>query len=88
MKTITIEKVPCWAVCPIVNDDYSGLNDEDVSILENWLKKLDEDNICLRGPIEGTESEFEPYPAFGLASDTIDFSAEILNEDRRTHDAT
>ena len=88
MEFITIEKVPCWAVCPIVNDDYSGLDDEDVRLLGAWLKKLDEDNVCLLGPVEGTESEFEPYPAFGPASDTIDFSAKILDEDRSAHDAT
>ena len=32
--------IPNWAMSAIVNDDTSGLNDEDISILENFQNKL------------------------------------------------
>ena len=31
----TIEKIPVWAMCYLVNGDYSGITDEDKAIADN-----------------------------------------------------
>ena len=41
---------------------------------------LKKERLRLICPIDGTESEFEPYPAFGLACETVDFAAEKLED--------
>ena len=34
--------LPVWAICPIVNDDYSGIEDEDTKAIEEFLETLPE----------------------------------------------
>lgn len=76
MKKIeTIEGVPNWAVCGLVNGDWSGTPDEDRKMAEEWEKELNKDGFILMSPIDGTECGFNRYPAFGLACDTVDFYA-------------
>ena len=50
---------------------------EDVKLVDDYLRKLDNDGIRLIAPIEGTENEFNLNPAFGDACDTTDWSCEI-----------
>lgn len=78
LKTTTLEGVPQWAVTYIVNGDGSGLNGEDLKMVDDWLDNLRKSGIVPLCPIDGSENEFSPYPAFGLGSNTVDFEAEIL----------
>ena len=78
LKTRKIEKVPQWAVCYLVNDDDSGLEPDDKKMVDDFVENLACQGLRLICPIEGTESGFEPYPAFGLACDTVDWTAEVL----------
>jgi len=32
-------RLPVWCICPIVNDDYSSLNDADIQALENFMEE-------------------------------------------------
>lgn len=80
-ETITVEKIPVWARCAIVSDDYSALDDDDIKLLDRYVKKLAKRGLRLVCPIDGTYSEFEPEPAFGLACDTVDFYAERINDE-------
>jgi len=73
-KIEVVEGVPNWAVCGLVNGDWSGTPDEDAKMATDWEKKLNDEGWILLSPIEGTENEFNRYPAFGLACDTVDFS--------------
>jgi len=36
IKTIAL---PDWAICPIVNADYSGISDKEAELLDNYLQK-------------------------------------------------
>ena len=65
-KFTTVEKVPNWAACWFANGDDSGLTEEDKALIAGYEKRLASEGLTLVAPIEGTESEFEPYPAFGL----------------------
>jgi len=66
---ITIEDFPKWALGALINDDYSGINDEDVIILDKFIEyftgvthwELDIDSL--------EHGNFKRYPAFGLATD-------------------
>lgn len=64
----TIEKIPTWAICAIVNDDYTGLSDNDIEIIKKWFKDTDYNIV---DPID-CEQYFTWYPAFGLPCDVID----------------
>lgn len=78
IKTDVIEKVPQWATTYIMYNDDSGLNGDDKKLVDDFEDRLFKKKIRLICPIDGTENEFEPYPAFGLACDTVDWTAEVL----------
>ena len=78
IKTDVIEKVPQWATTYIMYNDDSALSDEDKKLVDDFEDKLLKKKLRLICPIDGTENEFEPYPAFGLACDTVDWTAEVL----------
>lgn len=65
----TEENVPTWALPYLVNNDPTGLTDEDAAMVDEWAQQF--------GPsasFSPTEDEpgFTPYPAFGLACNTVD----------------
>ena len=73
-----VEGIPNWAASYIYYGEVSGdMTDEDVKMVDDYLRKLDNDGIRLIAPIEGTENEFNPNPAFGDACDTTDWSCEM-----------
>ena len=77
----TVERIPQWAMCYLVNGDDSGLAPKDMKMVDDYVERLlKEEHLRLLGPIDGTESEFEPHPAFGLACGTVDFAAEELRD--------
>ncbi len=78
IETTVVEGIPQWAVDYFVNAETSALDEEDLKLVTDYEKKLLKNGLRLICPIEGTENEFNPYPAFGLACDTVDFDAEVL----------
>lgn len=66
--------LPAYAVYYIEYGDSSGLDDEDIANIDEWLETLPPH--CTFS--YGEESEFTPYPEFGLACDTIE--TEIWSE--------
>jgi len=80
-RTVKVEKIPDWAVNYLVNSDDSNLTSEDKKMVDDYVERLlKKERLRLICPIDGTESEFEPHPAFGLASGTVDFAAEELRD--------
>ena len=65
-----IEPIPSWALCAIINDDRTGLENEDVKLLDEWLEENGYDIIC--PPNDEDEGYFTHCPAFGLACDVYD----------------
>lgn len=64
------ERIPVWALCALINADYSGLEDEDIMLIDSWLKQTGYTLVCC--PDDEEEQYFASHPAFGLASDVID----------------
>jgi hypothetical protein len=80
IETTVVRGIPQWAVDYFVNAETSALDDEDLKLVKGYEKKLLEQGLRLIAPIAGTEDVFNPYPEFGLACDTVDFEAEVLEK--------
>lgn len=78
IETTVVEGIPQWAVGYFVNAETSGLDENDLKIVAEYEKKLLGQGLRLTTPIYGTENSFNKYPAFGLACDTVDFDAEVV----------
>lgn len=67
------EKIPTWALCYLINSDPSGLDNEEIELIDKWC---DENHISVVSTAEDEQGESEPYfthyPAFGLPTDVID----------------
>ena len=71
-----IEKIPTWALPAIINDDYSGLEERDISQIREWLEVNDYHTIC--PPNEEDEPYFSWEPAIGTATDVYDCTCIIF----------
>ena len=75
----SIEPIPTWALCYLINDDRSGLNDEEIAMIDKWYT----DNKVM-SVTTATEDDgecypyFSRYPAFGLPTDVIDCSVMMM----------
>ena len=73
IKFKTIEKIPDWALCYIINGDASGLEDEDIEMVDKFCEQFPG---AIYSPITNEDGDIEPYftsyPAFGLACDVVD----------------
>lgn len=67
----TTEKIPTWALCYLINDDNTGLTDEEINMVDKWWS---DNNVVTVSP--ASEDEYYPYfsayPAFGLAAEVLD----------------
>ena len=74
-----IEKIPTWALCYFVNDDATGLTNEEIEMADKWWT---ENKVQYVTPAPEKEGECYPYfdhfPAFGLATEVLDCSVATL----------
>lgn len=78
-KFKTVRNIPCWAAPYFVNADTSGLSEEDLKLCRDYEARLLRDSgLKLVCPIDGTRNEFSSCPAFGLACDVEDYSAQVV----------
>lgn len=63
----TVEKVPTWAIGYMVNGDPTGLWDEEIKEIDEWMEENE---------VRVVEPKGEPYftrcPLFGKACDVYD----------------
>ena len=69
----SIEAIPTWTLCYIINGVASGLTDEEVHVVEEAIRKQ---NIVIgsqryKDDIR-TEPYFRHYPVFGLPTEVED----------------
>ena len=55
----TIEKIPTWSLCYLVNGDASGLTEEELQTIDRWYKDMGVQVVS-------------PCPAFGLPTEVVD----------------
>ena len=68
-EVTTEENVPTWALPYLINNDPTGITDEEAGMVDRWAAQF--------GPsasFSPTEDEpaFTRYPAFGLPCNTVD----------------
>lgn len=68
MKT-TLEPIPVWALCYLINADPSGLEDDEIKSIDKWMEQSGVKYVCIP---EEENPYFSAFPAFGLASDVYD----------------
>lgn len=62
------EKIPTWALCALINDDWSGLNDADVDTIIEWINT---NRLVVMCPADCNEY-YTSVPAFGLPCMVMD----------------
>lgn len=70
----TIEKIPTWALSGLINDDWTGINDDEYEMVANWLST---NRLCVMAPVDYTEY-FSSVPAFGKACMVMDCVCETF----------
>jgi len=72
-KQLTTVQLPEWSVCYLINGDSSYLEDDDATMIDEWLEEtmqgFEAESITF--DIEEHDSGFDPFPEFGLACDTL-----------------
>lgn len=70
----TIEKIPTYALCALINDDWTGISDEDFEIIANWQSTARLYVLC---PTDYNEY-FTSVPAFGKPCMVMDCICETF----------
>lgn len=81
-KFVTVEGVPCWAASWFMyGEGTADFTADDWEEVRRFERRMEEDGLRLVAPIDGTRDEFNPCPAFGLASATEDWTAERMGSE-------
>ena len=75
-KFITYDNIPEYALSYLVNDDPSGLEEEDIKNIDEFIER-EELGACVDW---GEEASFTSRPAFGLATDCVEATFEYLGK--------
>ena len=83
MKCITYEnEMPDYCLSYLINDDASGIDDDDVKNTDDFMKEFYDYADELKGHVVvdviDEEGSFNPFPAFGLACNTLKCNINIL----------
>lgn len=74
-------RIPDYAMCYLVNGDPSGLEDEDIKTIDEWVNEMlgDEYSSIIVGvPSDDQETYFHWNPEFGLACDVWDIDVVLI----------
>lgn len=63
--------IPVWSLSALINDDDSGLNDDDEQVLNEWLNDITHESLCFR-LVDDSNGDFNPAPEFGLPCNTVE----------------
>lgn len=74
MKHIGKYKIPTYAINAVEYGDFSGLDDEDIDNINEFLEYLFPNGFVVDWHIDETEGEpyFTRYPAFGMPTEVVD----------------
>ncbi len=80
-KFDTVEGIPDWATSYILYNDASGLSSAERRMVDKYIKDMAKAGYVFVEPIDGTETDFNPYPEFGKACGTVDWTVEVVEPD-------
>ena len=77
----SIEKIPTWSLCYLINDDATGLTDEEIRMIDNWRNNWKVQTVS---PMTDEEGNAQPYfshcPLFGLPAEVEDCNIIFTND--------
>lgn len=77
----TMEKIPTWSLCYLINGDASGLTDEEIRMIDTWLNDWE---VQIVSPVTDGEGYAQPYfshcPLFGLPTEVEDCDILFTND--------
>jgi hypothetical protein len=78
---LTINDFPRWALSALINDDYSGIyDDDDILDFDKFLEHFASVTHWEVDMNSLEDSNFNRYPAFGLATDCCTVKGYALQE--------
>lgn len=73
------EPIPAWALCYLINDDRSGLTEEEVAMIDSWYTANKVVTITISSEEDGeSHPYFSHYPAFGLPTEVVDCTIMLM----------
>jgi len=64
------ESIPTWSLCYVINGDPTGLTDDEIRMVDQWLNDW---QVEIVSPItdenDNTHPYFSHYPLFGLPTE-------------------
>jgi hypothetical protein len=71
METINTYTIAQHYACAVINEDWTGLDDQEAKELSDWLDSLREGYLVI---IDDSEKEFARCDVSGLRASTIDIA--------------
>lgn len=70
----SIERIPSWSLGYIINGDATGLNDNEIRMIDDLFQKQHIELVYPVGDNEKTETQtyFSSFPFFGLPAEVED----------------
>lgn len=69
-RNTSVEKIPTWSIGYIINGDSTGLTEDEIRMIDNWLNEW---QVEIVSPITGGQGNAQPYfshcPLFGLPAE-------------------
>lgn len=69
-RNTSVEKIPTWSIGYIINGDSTGLTEDEIRMIDNWLNEW---QVEIVSPITDGQGNAQPYfshyPLFGLPAE-------------------
>ena len=76
-----IEAIPTWALCYLFNSDVTGLTDEEIRMIDNWLNNWEREALTNTPTVGGNaQPYFSHCPLFGLPAEVEDCNIIFTND--------
>lgn len=77
----SIEKIPTWSLCYLINGDATELTTEEIQMIDRWINEW---KVQIVSPITDKDSNVQPYfshyPLFGLPAEVEDSDIFYTND--------
>ncbi len=77
----TTEKIPTWSLCYLINGDKTGLTEDEIHMIDQWINDW---QVQLVSPLRNKEGDAQPYfshyPLFGLPTEVEDCNIFYSND--------
>lgn len=70
IRRISVEHIPEWALCYLINGDATGLTDDDQKLVDEWLGGYQHIGSIDFEPLDEGHIAFDEYPTFGKPTPT------------------